>query len=825
MPVTRWFDQLGQDVRMGLRQLAASPGFAAVAILLLALGIGANAAVFGVLKSVLLDSLPYADADRLVRINGGVRSTPQIGPLTAATVTEIRARQRSFIATAAWDGRSDVVVNAGEGPRIAQRSWVEPQLFETLGVAPALGRTFRTEDAISGVAALSGGQVTPDTASVTIISDRAWRELLVADPNVLGKPVRINGIARTVIGVLPSTFVGPMGEVDFFLPMDIEPAAVHPIFGRGTGWLGMVARMAPGVTPDAARREVATIWQTFAQRYPAESASLGIDTVPLRDAMAGDTRAPLLVLIASAALVLLTTCANLGAALLSRAISRRKEFAVRLALGADRRRLVRQMLTESLLIAVAGGVAGLVTASMLLEMVRALPVPVLPAYADLTLDRGTLLVMAVVALATGLLFGAAPAVMAGSRRIGGSLQAESRGASEGRASGRLRGLLVAGQLALCVSLLAGAGLLARSLWAMASTPIGVQTGGVLSAGLQLPAASYPTPAAIGAFQLRVLDRLQQLPGVERVALTSALPTTDIGQLGFTIEGAPAPPDGQPFALAAMATDDYFRLLGVPLRAGRTFDAREHPGTAGVPVVVINESMARRYWPAGNAVGAHVRLGPNQSAPWTDVIGIVGDVRNDLARADAAPMVFLPIRQAARPNMRLLLRVSGNPEALIPSLQRAVRELDPELPLKDAMSLDAVIDRGLASRRVPVLLMIAFGGLALLLASVGVYAMFSNMTTAREREFGVRMALGSRPGQIAGLVLRHGAIWIGGGLGAGVVGIAAMVPLIQGLLYGVEPFDPLTLGGAIVVLVLSALLALVVPLRRATTVDPAIALRA
>jgi predicted permease len=824
MRFTQWLEEFLGDVRSGLHQLTRSPAFALVAATTLALGIGANAAVFAVVKSALLDALPYADADRLVRVYGRLRDGSQErGPLSAGTVNDFVERQRSFEGAAAFvDLAFDAVYGADEGPQIAKVVWVEPQFFETLGVPAARGRTFHRDDAASGLVPLSGGQFGPDTASVVVLTHSAWVRLFGSDPAVLGRAVRINGIRRSVIGVLPHSFIGPMGEADFYFAFDLRPVLDNPITVRRSHWLGLIGRLRPGVTHDAAQREIASIWSDLAREYPADNGTLGVTSMPLRDAMVGDSRARLIVVMASAGLVLIITCANLAGALLSRTLSRRKEFAIRTALGAGRSRLVRQLLTESMVLALAGGAAGLLLAVLTLDLLRGLASQALPVYTNVSLDWGAVLVAAILALSTGLAFGVAPALSVDRSNTQVALRDETRGAIESRRSRRLRGALVAGQMALCVSLLAGAGLLVRSLMAMTSASLGFDPNGVLTATVQLPSRNYSTPEERAFFRDQFTERLGALPGVDAVATATSIPTAVRQRMGITIEGAP-PSDAQPFLLAAVVSDDYFRTLRISVLQGRTFDARDRADAA--PTVVISESAARRHWPAGDAVGSRLRLGPDRNSPLIEVIGIVGDVRNDRARPDPEPMAYRSSRQIPAPLVTVVLRAQGDPLLLVRSIERELATIDPGLPLQRAMTLDAVLSEGLTGRRLPVLLMTAFGALALLVASVGVYAMFTNMAAAREREFGVRMALGSRPRAIAGLVLRQGAGWMAAGLALGALGTIVVVRLVQELLYGVQPFDPMTLGLSVAILIGCATLALLVPLRRATRVDPAVALRA
>jgi predicted permease len=526
---------------------------------------------------------------------------------------------------------------------------------------------------------------------------------------------------------------------------------------------------------------------------------------------------------ASAALVLLITCANLAGALLSRTLTRKKEFALRVALGAGRGRLVRQLLTESTVLALVGGAVGILLASLGLAVLRELALPALPSYAKLSLDPGALAFTSLLALATGVIFGLAPAMSIRRANAPGTLREETRGSSESLRSRHLRGALVAGQIALCVSLLAGAGLLARSLWAIATSPLGFNPDRILTVTIQLPQGRYPDAKSIARFLTQAEERLRGLPGVASVAVTSALPTRLMSSNGFTIVGAPPPPsDAVPFVDWQSVSDDYFRTLDIPLRRGRTFGPQD--GADMPPTVVINDGMARRFWPNGNALGSQIRLGPDaNSTPFT-IVGIVGDVRNNPSLAQAEPITYVPTRQRPWNTMSLMVRTSGDPLALLKQVQGEFAKLDPGIPLNRPAALRDVLAEGLSGRRLPVVLMTAFGALALLLASVGVYAMFASMAAAREREFGVRVALGSSRHAIAGLVLRQGAVWMAVGLAGGALGVVLVGWLVRDLLYGVRPFDPIALGVAVATLILCGTVALLGPVRRATRVDPISVLR-
>ena len=810
-----WLDDLRQDLRYAARSLLRAPLFALLAVLTLALGIGANAAVFGVLKSVLLDALPYADADRVVRVYGRVLDgSRESMPVSVGTILDTRERSRAFASTAGFNATASdgVLTDDTDGPRVVKIEWAEPALFRTLGVTPLLGRTFRDDDA------------TRDTARVVLLSHAAWQRLLGGDPDVLRRRVVLNGIPREVAGVLPRGFVGPVGEVDVYLPLDLAPLMRSPVMARKRFWFGMVGRLKPGVTLEAARQDVAAIGARLAQEHPQENGGSGLTIVPVRDDMVGDTRTPLLVLMASAGLVLLITCANLAGALLSRTISRRREFAVRVALGAGRGRLVRQLLTESTLLALAGGAAGVLLATLGLAALRGLARTALPPYAELSLDPGALLFTGLLALVTGLAFGVAPAVAVSRANPQGTLREEARGASESRRSRRLRGLLVAGQIALCVSLLAGAGLLVRSLVALTSAPLGFDPNGVLSVAVQLPRSGYASNAARARFMEQFEERLRAIPGVTAAASAGELPTRVRGRNGFLVEGAPPlAADARPLILTVEVSDEYFTTMGIPLRAGRTFGPQDR---MDVPMVaIISESAVRRYLPPGrDPIGARVRLAPDSTAPVLTVVGVVGDVRNDPAKPE--PLMYMSSRQAPWNGPFFVLRARGaaDPLPLVSAVRRELAAVDPRVPLHDAMTLRTLLADNLSGRRLPVVLMAAFGALALLLASVGVYAMFAAMAAAREREFGVRVALGSTRRDIAALVLRQGGVWMAVGLAAGAAGVVVVSRMLRGLLFGVPPFDPVALGAALALLLVAASVALLAPVRRATRVDPISVLR-
>jgi putative ABC transport system permease protein len=802
-----WFSDLHQDVRFAVRTAARAPLFTLMAVLTLALGIGANSAIFGVVKSVILNALPYGEPERLVRVQARFANAPDLGgPLSAGTVHDITERQRSFASVAASiSGGPDAVLQAGDAATTVRLARVQPGYFHTLGVDPVIGRSFDDAD-ISG-----------DTARVVVMTHEMWRQQFAGDPNILGRAIVVNGIPRTVLGVLPRDFLHPVQHADFFMPFDLEPLLRDPVAVRGSHYLELVARLKPGVPLVAAQAEVSALGTALAREYPRDNEGLGLEAQRLQDTMMGDTRTPLLVLMASAGLVLLIACANLAGALLSRTITRRKEFAVRISLGAGQGRLVRQLLAESVLLAAAGGAAGLLLANTGLAALRSANIDTLPDYANLSLDVGAVAFTFVLALMAGTAFGLAPALSVGRAQPQPMLRDESRGATESRGAGRLRGLLVAGQVALCLGLLAGAGLLARSLWVIASAPLGFDANDALVFDVPLSGSRYPTAEARIAFRDEMAPRIRALPGVTAVTIARFVPTRVTNSNGVSVVGAErAAASATPFVLTSPVTENFFEMMRIPLVAGRTFSTADHLETPGV--IVVNETMARIFWPNGDAVGARVRLGPNPESTPFEVIGVVRDARTNLATTETEPLLYTSLRQGW-PGATFIVRTAGNPLRYANTVRRELATYDRALPMANVTTLRDVIDSGLAPRRLPMLLMLTFAALALLLACIGIYALFASMALAREREFGVRMALGSTRAAVAALVLRQGALWMLIGIAGGAVGIFAVSRALRGIIYGIQPLDHVSIAAAIGALLLCAFVALAVPVRRATRADP------
>jgi putative ABC transport system permease protein len=803
------------DLRFALRSAGRAPLFSLLAVVTLALGIGANAALFAVVKPVLLDPLPYPQQDRLVRLFAhNTEAGEERWGLSAGMVDDMQRAQRSFSATAAFFSfPQEAVIGGGDRPMVSAAVIAEPDFFPILGVEPLLGRaTFLPEELPPSGPAL-----------YMILTYEGWQRYTGRDPDIVGKQIPVFENPRTVVGVLPQGFVGPAGAADVYMPLNLSASLENPVTARRSYNFGVLARLAPGVGLAAAQAELDTLSAVIQRENPDDVRGVRFNALPLRTAMVGDTRMPLLILLASAALVLVIACANLAGAMLSRALSRRKEFAVRAALGAGRSTLIRQLLMESTVLAFAGGLLGIVLALLALYLARDLAATALPHFAALSLDAGTLAAVMVLTLVAGVAVGVLPAFVVAGANPQQAMVAQTRGATENRSSGRMRGVLVAAQIALCLSLLVSAGLLGRSLWGMANMPVGIEIGSVVSARTTLPLVRYREPDRQVQFHNEFAERVRGLPGVTDAATTVFLPQAIRSSNTFEIDGRPWP-EGQaePFVLWNAVSDDYFNTLRVPLLQGRMFDSREHLESPGV--IVISDAMARRYWPDGDAVGSRIRIGPDFDSPRWEVIGVVGDVRNDPARIDAQPITYMSHRQAPGPQFHVVARTQGNADEALRHMERELAAIDPALPFEDAQSLAATLNANLAPRRLPVLLMAGFGGLALLLAAVGVYAMFSTMAAARERELGIRVAMGATRAAIARLVVGQGAVWLGIGVVLGAMATVGAGYALRGLLFGVSPFDPVTLVASATILVGAAAVALLAPVRKATSVDPMQVLR-
>lgn len=808
---TEWLAELRQDARLAWRGMRRTPGFALVVLVTLALGIGANTAVFSVVRKILLGRLPYREPDRLVRLYGGPANDPDPrGMLTAAEIADLRGT-RTLSGVAAFGNYLGATYVGDQHADVWQAVQVDPEFFHVLGVRPLLGRAIDARD------------VGPDAAPVAVLSYRLWQRTFGGDSGVVGRAVQLDRRTTTVIGVLPPSFVSPDRDPDVWTPLDLQSVLRDPVLARRMRVFRAVGRLADGVTPAALRTELAVIAHRARDQYPELRTVAPVNPVPLRETIVGAVRPALLVVMGAAGLVLLLACVNVAGLFLSRATARRRELAVRAALGAGRARLVRQLLTESALLALAGGAIGIALAYWAKDVLTGIAGRVLPPMGDIRIDTTVLAFAVAISVLSALAFGLAPA-LAGTRfDLHGSLAESSRGASGGRVSTRIgRGLVVA-QVALAVVLLIGAGLLGRTLVALQQTGVGFHAGrDQVTFGVNLFTSSYADAARRAAFMNRFADSLRALPGVRAVGVVTVAPWSGPNTTRFAIAERPEPAPGlEPVAHYDEVSEGYFAALGIPIRRGRAFTAQDREGAP--PVAVVTESLARAYWPGESPIGQRVRVG-GATAPWREVVGIVGDVRESPS-ADVMPMIYLPMRQSSVGAGVFVVRTTGDATALIPVIRRALRTIDPALPLIWIRTLDEIFQDKLSGQRLPMFFTTAFALLALVLAALGVYSVMAYSVTARHREFGIRTALGAQRASVLALVLRQGMAMAVAGTAVGLLVAAAATRVLTGLLVGVTPHDPPTFVAIPLILLGVSAAACLIPARRATRVAPVEALRA
>ncbi|MDE3153878.1 MAG: ABC transporter permease [Acidobacteriota bacterium] len=795
------------DLRHALRVLLKNPGFATVAILTLALGIGANTALFSIVDAVLLRPLPYRDPGQLTMI---WETRPRPGwDHTSASAGEFRAweqRNHSFSGMALLDWEV-ANLTGGREPEVVPAGFVSTDFFSLLGVHPALGRLLQPSDA------------EPGHDRVAVISHDLWQQQFGSDPAIVGQTLRLDDGPRTVVGVLPAGFTfWNFGDVQVWGPY-VYPKTIDEL--NGHHHFNVVGRLKPGVTPAMAQADLTGVMQQLSKELPTYYNGYGVNLVSLRTQYVGDVRTALLVLMAAVAFVLLIGCANVANLLLARAAARRREVAVRAALGATRGRLIRQFLAESLAVALAGGVGGVLLALWGRDLLVRLAHGVLPSVAVVRLDAGVFAFTLGLSVLTGLVFGIGPALQASRADLHGALKDGGRG-SAAVVHRRFRSTLVAVEIALAVVLLIGASLLLRSFARLLDVNPGFNASHVLAAEVPLPATRYGTATRQQAFIDALVQRTAALPGVLRAGATSVLPMSGSNySRGFEIEGRPrALPDEESSVAWRTVTPGYFATMGIPLVKGRAFEAQDGPDT--LKVAIINTAMARRYWPNADPLGQHIRFGSD--GPWLTIVGIVGSVRFGGLDADEKIELYQPFQQAPLPDMTLVARTAGDPLAISAALRAQVSSLDGNQPLGTVTTMEHLVGESAAPQRLNATLLAGFAGLALLLAAVGVYGVMAYLVAQRAHEIGVRIALGAAPADIVREVLGDGARLVGAGLLAGLVSAAFLSRLLSSLLFGVSPFDPATFALVPLVLALAALLACWFPTRRAVRVDPVVALR-
>ncbi|HEU4631144.1 MAG TPA: ABC transporter permease [Gemmatimonadaceae bacterium] len=797
-----WLGELRQDVRFGWRALRRRPGFLLVAVLTLALGVGANTTIFALVDGVLLRQLPYPEPERLVAV------WPQHW-FSAGEYVGFRDRTHSFARVASYRPGVGVSLSGEGAPERLEGALVSATLFATLGVDAALGRT------------IAAGEDEPGRDAVVVIGDALWRRRFGADPEIIGRTIRLDGQSRTVVGVMPPGFHFPSGTTQLWLPMHIDPAQPGDLWGYGGN--SILARLAPGVTPAQAAADVLGIarrlrlenplWTPDSAGYLADA-----DVVPLRAQLVGDVRRMLLILLGAAGLVLLIACANVANLLLARGLERERELTIRAALGAGRGRLARQLLTESLLLALLGGTAGmLVAAGSLRALVPLLPADT-PRLAEVGLDLRVLGAALVAALVTGGAFGLAPALRLARPDAGGTLGA--RGAAGG-ARRHLLSTLVVGEMALAVVLVTGAGLLLKSFWRLSQVDPGFRTEHVLSARVSPPADQFREPARRAALHAAVLDRVRTLPGVTAAAVTSQLPFDQENTSGpVAIPGVTLNPNDLPLFEQRRVSPEYLRALGLRLVRGRGFTEADRAGAQ--LVALVDERAARQFWPDDDPIGKTVGF------PWFDrwmtVVGIVSSVKNNDLRAEGQPALYIPFAQDPQVDAVLVVRTTGDPAAIAGQLRGLVAGVDADVPVSHIRTLDELVSASMARPRLTTLLLGAFAALALLLGAVGLYGVVAYQVSQRTQEIGVRVALGARTGTVLGMVLRQGLALALLGAGVGLAAALVVARLLRGFLYDVSATDPWTFATVPLVLAAVAVLATLVPARRAARVDPVRALR-
>jgi putative ABC transport system permease protein len=799
-------ETLWQDIKYGARMLVKSPGFTLVALVTLALGIGANTAIFSVVEAVLLRDLQYRDPERLVIIwETNVKRNRMTNVVGPANYMRWKERAQSFEKMSAfieWDAN---ITEAGE-PEQVRAGFVAADIFETLGVQPRLGRTFGPEHAQEG------------SADVAVLADRYWKRRFGGDPNILGKKFSVNGRSVTVIGVMPPDFRGLMNN-ELFVPI---PYGERHRNARGRS-ISVVARLKPGVTRDQAQAEMSGIARQIEQELPDFTQGWGANVVPLREQLSGQLRPALLILLGAVGFVLLIACGNVANLMLARATGRAREWAVRTALGASRGQLVRQLLTESLLLAMVGGAAGVLLGAWAVSGMQSLLPAELGRFTQVQLNPTVLVFTFVLSLLTGAIFGIAPAL--GTTRASSlqdTLREGTGGAGSASARHRLRGVLVVGEVALSLVLLAGAGLLLKSFAKLDSLNAGFDPEGVLTMSISLPGSAYNEAPKVIQFYDQLMSAVENLPGVASAgAMSWQLYGVGTGHRYQVVGEGPYTPGQEPAGEVRFVTPRLFEALRIPLLRGRVFTGQER--RAGPYGVVVNEALAQLHWPGQDALGKRIRMEWDGMLE-AEVIGVVGDVRLVGLDQKPRPTLYWAQSQIGNNFMTIMLRSQSDPALLTRAVKAEVAKLDPTIPVAKVMALEDVKARSLTPRRFSMLLLAIFAGVAVTLAAVGIYGVMAYAVSQRTREIGIRMALGAQAGDVLSLVLRGGAVIASLGL---VIGLAAALGLsrfLETLLFEVSTTDPVTFAGVAVLLLGVALLACWIPARRATKVDPMVALR-
>src|SRR5262245_10002355 len=829
-------DEMFQDLRYGFRMLRQRPGFTLVAVMALALGIGANTAIFSVVNAVLLRPLPFADPDSLMVVwQSNQQGEYSQLPLAYLNYDELRKQCQVCEGAGAWNSYTNTrfALTGAAQPEQAQYAIVSASLFSVLGVKPALGRAFLPEEDQIGA------------ARVAIISHGLWQRRWAGNPKILGQPVSLNGQSYTVVGVMPPGFVFPRfpRDAEVWVPLSGDPLPGR-MFSPGTRYLNVMVRLKTGATLAQAEAEMETIARRIERQDPQFNRGLGLRPTALHRQITGHLRLALFVLLGAVGFVLLIACANVANLLLARASTRRQEIAVRLALGATRLRLARQLITESAMLALLGGAAGLSLAKWGIGRLSIIPynaasyyIPYNIPHDQITLDGQVLVFTLALSLLAGMIFGLAPAFQSSRPVINTALKGVSASPGAGSGRQRTRSLLVVAEVALSLMLLVGAGLMIKSFARLQEVDPGFEPERVLTAEINLPRAKYPDEQKVAAFHERLLARLEAMPGIVAAGLGSSLPLSGTNaDTSFFIDGQPPlEPRDRPHTHPRTISPDYFRAMGMRIVEGRAFTTQDH---AQAPrVAIVNETMARRFWPAQTALGNRFALDletwkffPDRPPQFDlemgmrEIVGVVRDVRHEGLETEPQPEMYAPDRQGPEREMNLVIRAAVDPACLAAAVRGAVSAVDQDQPVANIKPMPRLLADSVAKPRFNYLLLSIFAAVALILSATGVYGVMSYAVAQRTREMGIRLALGARGPDVLKLVIRQGMRPVIVGIALGLAGAFALTRVMATLLFGVSPTDPATFAAVAALLAMVALLACYLPARRATKVDPVVALK-
>lgn len=806
-------ETLLRDIRYGIRFFIRNAAFSVVAVIVLALGIGATSAIFSVINSVLLKDLPFKNPAQLVSIYGNLTQLTK-APVSAADYYDWKMRSQSFNGMSFFAAYGAHNLSGADHAEQLRSVYVSADLFSTLGIQPIIGRNFLPDED------------KPDHFHVVLLSHGLWHRRFGGDRNLVGKTINLDGLDYTVVGIMAPGFQFPLVGSDYPFPADLwVPLPMTPkrIADRNTNYLGVIGRLKQGISIEKAQIEMDVIAKSMEQQYPATNTGDRILLVPYREDVIGKSRTTLFILFGTVVLVLLIACANIANLLLARAATRKKEMAIRTALGVSRGQLIRQLLTESMILSFMGGAVGLLIGTLGTRFLVLLSPENIPRLKETTLDFSVLFFTFAVSVLTGIIFGLAPALEIVKSDLNESLSEGDRGGSSGMTHAKARSSLIVIEVAMALVLLISSGLMIRSFVELLLVKPGMNPTNLLTLELSLPSKKYPDTKTQDAFFKTVVERTQNLPGVESVGGTSILPLTGSTTTIFSIEGKPAPPENLlPWAGLCFVTPNYFRTMSIPLIKGRDFTDRDDENTPDV--VVINEKMAKQNWPNSDPIGQRIKIRYGTGTLTREIVGIAGNIRHLGLDQDSQPEMYMPIYQYPENFMFLVVRTKSNPMFLSKAIQDEVAVIDKDQPVANIKTMQNIFSSSVAPRRFSMLLITIFASLALALSAAGIYSVISYSVAQRNHELGIRMALGATSKDVLKLILGQGFKLVVIGTIIGLVGAFALTRLLQSMLFNVSTTDPLIFVVISFVLICFALLASYIPARRATKVDPMVALR-